>query len=131
MKIIDCVVYISLGAVMCLVLLVNSAHMTQTELELLCSKFNEDITLPDSQQCIEGITKSREAFTFINRQENIVTYEYIRMDPHKRVEPKTRVWYDFISFRSSKGCSHPTTFDKWRMVIWYTAEEDICFNPDR
>lgn len=122
--------YFVLGFVMCSVLGFSSLHTTQNELALLCDKFNEDFTLPDSRRCVNGITKSHDTFTFINHQDNIMEYEYIRIDPTKRIEPKTRVWFDFVSFRSAMGCPQPTTFDKWRMVVWLTKEEKICYNSE-
>lgn len=120
--------YFTLGMVMILVLGISSLHNTQTELGLLCDKFNEDITLPDGQECIEPVTMSKHVFTFINRRGDIAIYEYIRMDPTRRIQPLTRVWFMYAAFRPTTLCEIPTTFDRWRMPIWMTPEEKACFN---
>lgn len=124
------VTYCALCLLVCVVLGMISLDNRQNELALLCQKFNEDITRPESQWCVEPVLMTPVAFTFISQQNDIASYEYIRMDPTKRIEGRTRIWFSFLHFTDAGTCPRPTWYDKWRMPIWLTGEESACYLPD-
>ena len=131
MKKFQFVTVLVLGLFVCLSLGISSLHQTQGELLLLCEKFNADFTLSEYRKCKDPITMTGENFTFLSQEDIITVYGYIQLDPTRRIQPATAVWFDWISARPLNTCALPTTFDRWRMLLWETPEEKECFNqPD-